>query len=95
MAMMSDPRGAETLEALATVERQLTDAAGRLDDLSARSAAVADRTNWRTDAATMFHETAEAWRAEVAALSGFVGRARDDLGRVRARMEAHVWEHHL
>ena len=95
MSIPSDPAAAELLSALETVRRQLGDAVERLDEASARSASLADQTIWRTDAATLFHATAEVWRRDVATLSGSVEGAQDEVARVRARVEAHAWKHGL
>ena len=91
MSMPSDPAAVRSLEQIASVHRQLGDAVARLADAAARAVRVADETDWRTDAATLFHTEAEAWRRDVAALSGAVDDARDDVGRLRARIEAHAW----
>lgn len=91
MATLSDPAAAQTLETLRSVHAQLNDAVARLDDASRTSRLLAEQTNWRTDAATLFHTNADAWRRDVARLSGAVESARDDVGRVRARVESHLW----
>lgn len=91
MSIPCDPDALRTLETLASVQRQLGEALARLTDASARSAGVADQTAWRTDAATLFHAAADAWRRDVAALSGTVETARDDVERVRARLEMLTW----
>ncbi|MGZ8804054.1 MAG: hypothetical protein ACXWZG_01965 [Microbacterium sp.] len=91
MSIPYDPADLRTLETLASIQRQLADALARLADASARSAAVADQTAWRTDAATLFHAAADAWRRDVAALSGAVEAARDDVGRLRTRLEVLTW----
>jgi len=92
MSIPCDPALTRTLETLASLERQLGAAVIRLDDVSARAVRVAGETDWRTDAATAFHTEAEAWRRGVATLSGAVADARDELRRLRARIEAHAWE---
>ena len=91
MSMPSDPAAVRSLEQIASVHRQLGDAVARLADAAARAVRVAGETDWRTDAATLFHSEADAWRSDVAALSGAVDDARDDVGRLRSRIEAHAW----
>lgn len=91
MSMPPDPAALRTLETIESVQRQLRDAATRLADVSARALRVAAETDWRTDAATLFHTDAERWRQQVGALSDGVEDARDDVGRLRARVEAHAW----
>lgn len=86
---------AETLDVLGAVQRQLSDAVERLRDASARSAVLAEGTNWRTEAATAFHTTADAWRLDVARLAGIVEDARGEVGTVRVRLEVRVWGHGL
>ena len=93
MPLASDPAATRTLEVIATVQRQLGDAVARLAEVSARARRVADETEWKTDAATLFHTDAEAWRQEVATLSDSVDDARDQVGRLRARIEEHVWRY--
>ena len=91
---MSLPCGsdaAQTIEVLLAVQRQLDDAAGRLRDVAGRAAAVAAQTDWRTDAARLFHANAEAWRREVAALADDVACTGASVGRDCTRVEAHVW----
>ena len=94
MSTPSDPT-TETLDVLALVRRHLDESIGRLLEVSARSAGLAEQTDWRTDAATAFHTTAETWRRDVAALVPIVEDAREDLDLARARMEAHAWRHGL
>jgi uncharacterized protein YukE len=91
MSIPCDPDALRTLEALASIQRQLGDALTRLADASSRAAGVADQTAWQTDAATLFHSAADAWRRDVVALPGAVEAARDDVGRVRTRLEALTW----
>ena len=91
MSIPCDPDALRTLETLASIQRQLTDALTRLADASVRSAGVAGQTAWRTDAATLFHAAADEWRRDVAALSGAVAAARADVGRVITRIEALTW----
>lgn len=91
MSIPYDPDAVHTIETLASIQRQLTGALTRLDDVAARSAGVADQTAWRTDAAALFHVAAEAWRRDVVGLSGAVEAARDDVGQVRTRLEALTW----
>ncbi|MCR2808340.1 MULTISPECIES: hypothetical protein [unclassified Microbacterium] len=94
---MSTPSGlaAEDLDVLDLVRRQLGDAIDRLRQVSARSAGLADQTRWCTDAATVFHSTADSWRRDVAALVPLVEDARDALALARARSEADAWRHGL
>jgi uncharacterized membrane protein len=91
MATLFDPAAAQALETLRSVHTRLNDAVTRLDEASRTSRVLADQTNWRTDAATLFHTNADAWRGDVARLSGAVESARDDVARVRARVESHLW----
>jgi ubiquinone biosynthesis protein UbiJ len=91
MAIPGDPDAARALEALASLQRQLGEAVSRLEAAAARAIGLAEQTDWRTDAATLFHESAEAFRREVATLASDVEGARDDLGRIRARLEAQAW----
>ncbi|SFR87556.1 hypothetical protein SAMN04487846_0171 [Microbacterium sp. cf046] len=83
----------QALEAIESAQRQLGEAVGCLADLSTRAVCVADATDWRTDAAQLFHADADAWRRDVATLSGAVDDARDEVGRLRSRIEAHVWRY--
>ena len=93
MSMPLDPDAPRKIEVLSTIERQLREAIVRLSDVSARSVRLADQTDWRTDAATRFHVSADAWRHEVARLSAHVQGANEDVARERARIEALAWRH--
>lgn len=84
---------AVTLEQLRWVERQLGEAAGRLMDARSRSRHLAEKTNWRTDAATAFHAKAESLRRSVAGLGEELEFTRDEIRRVRVRVEAEAWGH--
>jgi hypothetical protein len=91
MSMPLDPDAPRKIEALSTIERQLREAIARLSDVSARAARLADQTDWRTDAATRFHASADAWWHAVAGLSAHVEGASGDIARERARIEALTW----
>jgi hypothetical protein len=91
MSMPYDPQSLRTIEALGTIHRQLGDALQRLTRAAARAGALAEQTDWRTDAAMRFHASAEAWRHDVAGLIGLVEGARDEVSRARLRLEALAW----
>jgi len=91
MSIPLDPDALRTSEALGVIQRQLSDAISRLADVAARAARVADQTDWRTDAATRFHASAEDWRRDAAALPDVVDGARDEVARARVRTEALAW----
>ena len=93
MSMPLDPDAPRKIEVLSTIERQLREAVVRLTDVSARSARLAGQTDWRTDAATRFHVSVDAWRHEVAGLSAYVEGANGDVARERARIEALAWRY--
>jgi uncharacterized protein YukE len=91
MSIPADPDALRTSEALGVIQRQLSDAISRLADVSARAARVADQTDWRTDAATRFHASAEEWHHDVAALPDVVDSARTEVSRARLRIETVPW----
>ena len=91
MPIAPDPIATRALEVIDSVQRQLGDAVGRLTDVSARAVGVANETDWRTDAATAFHSDADTWRRDVSTLSGAVDDARGEVGRLRSRIEEHIW----
>jgi len=91
MSTLTDLATAQTLEALGSAERRLSEAVTRLKDVTGRSRHLAAQTDWRTDAATIFHATADAWRRDVARLSEHVESVRDDVRTMRARIDAHTW----
>jgi uncharacterized protein YukE len=91
MSIPADPDALRTSDALSTIQRQLSEAISRLTDASARAARVADQTDWRTDAATRFHASADDWRRDVAALPDVVESAREEVARARTRFEALAW----
>lgn len=93
MPLPRDPDAARTLDTLAAVQRQLGDAVARLETASVRAGGLARETTWRTDAATRFHENADAWRRELATLCGAVDSANDEVGMLRARIEAYAWRY--
>ena len=93
MSIPLDPDAPHKIEVLSTIERQLREAIVRLSDASARAARLADQTDWRTDAATRFHASADAWRQEVAGLSAHVEGANEDVARERSRVEALAWRY--
>jgi hypothetical protein len=82
---------AHSLDMLEAAQRRLSDAVTRLKDATGRSRHLADQTDWRTDAATMFHFTADALRRDVARLSERVESVRDEVRSTRARVEADMW----
>lgn len=88
MSIPGDPDTARALEILASIQRQLADAGGRLSDAAARAGGLAEQTDWRTDAATLFHASAHALRREVVSLAGEVDDAREHIARVRSRLES-------
>jgi uncharacterized protein YukE len=91
MAMPFDPDALRIIEAADTIQRQLSDAAQRLRHASARANGLADQTDWRTDAATRFHASADSWRHDVAALAHLVEGAGDEVSRARLRVESLAW----
>jgi hypothetical protein len=91
MSIPCGPDPAHTLETLGAVQRQLAEAVSRLTDAARRAAGVADQTRWRTDAATVFHATAESWRHDVASLADSVESAREHVGRECARVQGQPW----
>ena len=91
MSLPCGPDAAQTLEILAFVQRQLADAVGRLTEVAARAVGVAAGTDWRTDAAALFHANADAWRRDVAELADEVAGAAEHLGRDCARVDAQAW----
>ena len=93
MSMPLDPDAPHKIEVLSTIERQLREAIARLSDASARAARLADQTDWRTDAATRFHVSADAWRHEVVGLSAHVEGANEEVARERAHLEALAWRY--
>jgi len=95
MSIPLDPDAPRKIEVLSMIERQLREAIVRLSDVSARAVRLADQTDWRTDAATRFHASAEAWRHEVGGLPARVEGANEDVARERARIEALAWRYGL
>ena len=93
MSMPLDPDAPRKIAVLSTIERQLREAIVRLSEVSARAVRLADQTDWRTDAATRFHVSADAWRQEVAGLSAHVDGAYEGVARERARIEALAWRY--
>lgn len=91
MSLPCGPDAAHSIEILRAVRRELDDAVTRLSEVATRAVSVADRTDWRTDAAALFHANAEAWRREVTDLASDVAGAGDQVGRDCARIEAQVW----
>lgn len=91
MSIPCGPDPEHTLETLGAVQRQLAEAVSRLTDAAMRAAGVADQTRWRTDAATVFHATAESWRRDVAALADTVDDAREQVGSDCARALGQAW----
>lgn len=91
MSIPCGPDAAHTLETLVAVQRRLGDAENRLAEVATRAVQVSEQTHWRTDAATLFHANAEAWRRDVASLADDVACAREEVGRDCARTEAEVW----
>ncbi|HEX7222667.1 MAG TPA: hypothetical protein VF231_05420 [Candidatus Limnocylindrales bacterium] len=91
MSLPCGPDAAQTLEILAAVQRQLAVAVTRLTDVAARAVSVADQTDWRTDAAAVFHANAEAWRRDVANLASDVAGARAHVAQDCARIEGRFW----
>jgi hypothetical protein len=91
MSMPHDPQSLRTIEVLGTIDRQLGDAVQRLTQAAARAGVLAEQTDWRTDAAMRFHASADAWRHEVAALTGLVDAARDEVSRARQSLEVLAW----
>jgi hypothetical protein len=93
MSMPLDPDAPRKIEVLSTIERQLREVIARLSDVSERAVRLADQTDWRTDAATRFHASADAWRHDVAGLSAHVEGANEDVARERSRVEALTWRY--
>lgn len=81
MSIPGDPDSLREIEVLSAVHRQLSDAVADLADASARSNALAGQTDWRTDAATRFHEAAQSWHRDVSRLSDLVDVVRDEVAR--------------
>lgn len=91
MAMPFDPDVVHTIEAVDVIQRQLSEAVERLRHASARANGLADQTDWRTDAATRFHASADAWRHDVAGLASLVEGAGEEVSRARLRVESLAW----
>lgn len=88
MSMTAGPHVLADLETLASVQRQLGQALSRIREASARSPGLVDQTAWRTDAATLFHASAEAWHRELTAAADAVAAARDEVAGSRSRIIA-------
>ena len=88
MSIPGDPDTMRTLEVLTSIQRQLGDALSRLSDAAVRAGGLAAQTDWRTDAALLFHAKAQALRRDLVTLGGDVEGARDHLRRVQGGLEA-------
>jgi hypothetical protein len=95
MTELIDPMVLQTLEALATAERRLAEAAERLVTAAPRAVRLADDTDWRTDAAVRFHAAAEVWQADVRRLASLTEAARADLRALGDRIGLLAWGHGL
>jgi hypothetical protein len=91
MSMPYDPQALRAIEAIGTIQRQLGEAVQRLTQAAAKAGALAEQTDWRTDAAVRFRTSADAWRHDVAGLVGVVEGARDEVSRARQRLEVLTW----
>lgn len=87
MSTPGDPDTVRSLEILESTQRQLGDALTRLADAAARAGGLAAQTDWRTDAALLFHAKSQALRRELVTLGGDIDDARDHLRRVQAGLE--------
>lgn len=78
-------RAAAAADELAIVARELAEISDRLTDAAAAARGLSALTDWRAKAATAFHEKADAWAREAAALVPLAETARLDADRARYR----------
>ena len=88
MSIPGDPDTVRSLEILASIQRQLGDAESLLSDAAVRAGGLAAQTDWRTDAALVFHAKAQELRRDLVTLGGDIGDARDHLRRVQGGLDA-------
>lgn len=86
MMIPSASASRDFLATLTSIQWQLDDAAERIATAAGRSVRLAEQTDWRTDAATVFRTGADRWRRDVATLSTAVQLARDDVERACRRI---------